>query len=76
MFVWAEKKAQKLVVMCRCCDCSAKGLCVRLSMAMCCAERPGMLTMLWRHEFYMVMEVTYGIRVPSTRVQSREQSST
>ena len=41
MFVWAEKKAQKLVVMCRCCDCSAEGLCVRLSMAMCCAKRPG-----------------------------------
>jgi len=29
-------------------------------MAMRCAERPGMFTMLWQHEFYMVMEVTYG----------------
>ena len=41
-------------------DSSAEGLCVRFSMAMRCAERPGMFTMLWQHEFYMVMEVTYG----------------
>jgi len=32
-------------------------------MAMRCAERPGMFTMLWQHEFYMVMEVTYGTYV-------------
>jgi hypothetical protein len=38
-------------------------LCVGLSMAMRCAERPGMFTMLWQHEFFMVMEVTYGAYV-------------
>jgi hypothetical protein len=32
-------------------------------MAMRCAERPGMFAMLWQHEFYMVMEVTYGAYV-------------
>jgi hypothetical protein len=36
---------------------------VKLSMAMRCAERPGMFTMLWQHEFYMVVEVTYGAYV-------------
>ncbi len=63
MFVWAENKGQKLVVTCRCFDCSAERLCVRLSMAMCCAGRPGMFNMLWQHEFYVVMEVTYGVYV-------------
>ena len=36
---------------------------MRLSMAMRCAERSGMFTMLWQHEFYMVMEGTYGAYV-------------
>ncbi len=39
MFAWAEKGA----------------LASWLSMAMRCAERSGMFTMLWQHEFYMVM---------------------
>ncbi len=32
-------------------------------MAMRCAERVGMGTMLWKHEFYMVMEPQYGAYV-------------
>ncbi len=61
MFVWAERE-QGAKVGCNVpvFDSSAEGLSVRFSMAMRCAERPGMFTMLWQHEFYMVMEVTYG----------------
>ena len=57
LFGRSENKAQKAVSVF---DSSAEGLCVRFSMAMRCAERPGMFGMLWQHEFYMVMEVTYG----------------
>ncbi len=45
MFVWAEREqGAKVSVF----DSSAEGLCVRFSMAMRCAERPGMFTMLWQ----------------------------
>jgi hypothetical protein len=39
-------------------------------MAMRCAERTGMCTILWRHEFYKVKErvAAWGILVPSGRV--------
>ena len=77
VFVWAEKKAQKLVVMCRCCDCSAKGLCVRLSMAIVLCRAAGNVCYVmatWVLHGYG--SNVWGIRVPSTRVQSREQAAT